>query len=332
MCSMRLIPKENHLIREAYDDFILSRRAALLSDATIVFYEYTVGGFVKNAEISDPSQINSRLVRDYLTRVRESGVSSSTVHGHARGIRAFVRFLHAEEYVEKQIQVTMPRVEVKPMRLLSEEELGKVLKVCRRPRDKALILFMVDTGLRRSEVLYLDWLDVDIARGVVNVRRTKNKKPRSVFIGAKTRRALMKYRRTVSHVDNQPLFQTVSGRRFESSGLRQVFRRISERAGIKFSAHDLRRTFATLSLRNGMNPLHVQSMLGHSSLEMTRRYIQLVKDDLIQAHSEHGPIDGYLFDVARLSLSRLVRLPVRSGCNGSVDRKDCRLRWAGFAA
>ena len=293
MHSVHLVPRNDPLIQEAYQDFILSRRAALLSDATIVFYEYTVGGFVQKAEISVPNQINSRLIRKYLTQVRARGVSSSTVHGHARGIRAFVRFLFAEEYIEKQIQVTMPRVEVKPMRVLSEEELGKVLKACRRPRDRALILFVVDTGLRRSEVLYLDWLDVDIASGVVNVRRTKNKKARSVFIGAKTRRALMKYRRTVSHGDNQALFQTLSGRRFESSGLRQVFRRISDRAGIKFSAHDLRRTFATLSLRNGMNPLHVQSMLGHSSLEMTRRYIKLVIDDLIKAHSEHGPIDGY---------------------------------------
>jgi len=293
VCSMRLIPKEDHLIQEAFEDFILSRRAALLSEATIVFYEYTVGGFVTNVRISAPSQIDSRLTREYLTQVQERGASSSTIHAHARGIRAFVRFLHAEKYIEKQIQITMPRVEVKPMRVLNDEELDKVLTACRRPRDKALILFMVDTGLRRSEVLFLNWSDIDISSGIVNVSKTKNKKPRSVFIGAKTRRALLKYRRTISHGDDQPLFQSVSGRGFRSSGLRQVFRRISERAKIKFSAHDLRRTFATMSLRNGMNPLYVQSMLGHSSLEMTRRYIQLVKDDLMEAHAEHGPIDRY---------------------------------------
>lgn len=134
-----------------------------LSEATIDFYDYTAGNFVRNLEISEPAEINSRLIRVYRKQVRERGVSSSTVHGHARGIRAFVRFLYAEEYVEKQIQVTMPRVEVKPMRVLSEEELGKVLKACRRPRDRALMLFMVDTGLRGSDVLFLDWLDVDIA-------------------------------------------------------------------------------------------------------------------------------------------------------------------------
>ncbi len=128
----------------------------------------------------------------------------------------------------------------------------------------------------------------------MNVRKTKNKKARSVFIGIKTRRALLRYRRTISHEDNDPLFQTYSGTRLKPSGLRQVLRRIGEKSGIKFSAHDLRRTFATLSLRAGMNVLHLQSLLGHSSLEMTRRYVEMVREDLSEAHKEHGPIDHFL--------------------------------------
>ena len=73
-----------------------------------------------------------------------------------------------------------------------------------------------------------------------------------------------------------------------------MIRRISEKSGIPFSAHDLRRTFATLSLKAGMNVLHLQSLLGHSSLEMTRGYVQMVKDDLNEVHRAHGPIDTFL--------------------------------------
>jgi integrase/recombinase XerD len=76
------------------------------------------------------------------------------------------------------------------MRVLSPDELRLILKVCKKPRDKALILFLVDTGLRRSEAYSLNWIDVDIPTGIVNVRKTKSKKARSVFIGVKTRRAL----------------------------------------------------------------------------------------------------------------------------------------------
>jgi len=151
----------------------------------------------------------------------------------------------------------------------------------------------VDTGLRRSEACSLSWSDVDIPSGVVNVHRNKNKKARSVFIGVKTRRALLRYRRSISPEDNDALFQTQTGTRLTPSGFRQVLRRISEKSGIPFSAHDLRRTFATLSLKAGMNVLHLQSLLGHSSLEMTRRYVQMMKDDLVEAHKAHGPIDSF---------------------------------------
>ena len=115
-----------------------------------------------------------------------------------------------------------------------------------------------------------------------------------MFIGVKTRRALLRYRRTVSHEDNDPVFQTQAGTRFTPSGFRQVIRRISEKSGIPFSAHDLRRTFCTLGLRAGLGIFHLQSILGHSSLSMVRRYSMLVEEDLKKAHNEYGPIDTFL--------------------------------------
>jgi len=297
VCSLRLVPKENHLILESYTDFLLSRKASLLSPKTIEFYEYTTGGFIHylcKECVFEPEKITSSHVRGYLSEVNSRKVTSATVHAHARGTRAFLRFLNEEGYISTPINVKMPRVEQKQMRVLSPDELKQILGICKKPRDKALILFLVDSGMRRSEARSLNWIDVDIPSGVVNIRRSKNKKARSVFIGVKTRRALLRYRRTISHEDNDPLFQTQSGTRLTPSGFRQVIRRISEKSDIPFSAHDLRRTFASLSLKAGMNVLHLQSLLGHSSLEMTRRYVKIVKDDLSEAHRENSPIDRFL--------------------------------------
>ncbi len=60
----------------------------------------------------------------------------------------------------------MPRVEQKKMRVLSVDELSMILKVCKKPRDNVLILFLVDSGMRRSEARSLDWIDVDIPSGL----------------------------------------------------------------------------------------------------------------------------------------------------------------------
>lgn len=67
--------------------------------------------------------------------------------------------------------------------------------------------------------------------------------------------------------------------------------RLSDTSGLKVTAHALRHTFATLSLRSGMSPLHLQGLLGHADLTMVRRYVQMVEDDLVTAHEKHGPVD-----------------------------------------
>src|SRR5271157_3382869 len=92
--------------------------------------------------------------------------------------------------------------------------------------------------------------------------------------------------------DNAPLFQTRGGTRFTGRGLMLVFRRLFKRTRIHVTPHALRRTFVILSLRAEMDVLHLQAMLGHSSLEMVQHYAQMVDDDLLQAHKAHSPMDN----------------------------------------
>ena len=164
------------------------------------------------------------------------------------------------------------------------------MKAC-NVRDRVIVLFMVDSGLRRAEVIAVNWGDVDMQSGLVRVRRGKGKKDRSSVIGATTRRALLAYRRTVSNTDNMPLFQTREGRRFASDGFIQIFNRIKKHTWIHVSPHVLRRTFAILALRAGMNALHLQNLGGWASLDMVQHYAQMIDEDLLQEHKAHSPID-----------------------------------------
>jgi site-specific recombinase XerD len=297
MHHLHLITQSSQRIREAYQDFILSRKAALYSPRTIQFYEETTGGFISwllSNGLSDPNDLTSRHVRTYISGVASRGISDATVHKHARGIRTFVRFCHAEGYSKELVIFTMPKVGKKRHPVLSPDEVKQLIDACTNPRDKGMILVLLDTGIRASELLALDWKDVDISTGLIRLRSGKGKKPRSVIIGTHTRRVLLAYRRTVPNDTNSPLFQTVDNHRLRYHGLRSALRRVGKRAGIKIGAHMLRRSFATLSLRAGINPIHLQALMGHSSLEMTRRYIQMIDDDLIDAHREYGPVDKFL--------------------------------------
>jgi integrase/recombinase XerD len=221
-------------------------------------------------------------------------VSPSTVHASARAVRAWVRFLEAEGYLEHAPRFDMPKVPPKAQAVLSPEEVRRLLAACTSERDKCLVLFLLDTGARRAEAVGVDWSDVNLQTGVVRLRQTKGGKPRAVILGARSRRALLRYRRRVAHADASPLFQTSDGLRLGYAGLREVLRRAGRRAGVKVTPHALRRTFATLALRGGMNLLHLSALMGHADLTMLRRYAVVVEEDLRKSHEEHGPVDSLL--------------------------------------
>lgn len=289
-------------LHDAYTDFILSRQAIQCTRATLEFYKHTAGAFLswlESQSVTSPEQVTGRLIRQYIAELSDRGKKDTTLHAHARAIRTLVIFWHTENYIPALIKFEMPKLLKKRLPVLSADELSKVIAACPNPRDKALILFMADSGLRRAETIALNWNDVDMASGLVTVKRGKGGKARSAVIGANTRRAILQYRRTLKDVsDNAPLFQTREGGRFVSDGFIQIFNRLKKHTGIHVTPHSLRRSFVILSLRAGMDVLHLQAMLGHTSLTMTMHYAQMVDDDLLQSHKQHSPIDN----LARLKM------------------------------
>src|SRR5262249_28474960 len=136
------------------------------------------------------------------------------------------------------------------------------------------------------------WGDVDMQTGLVKVKHGKGGKDRSAVISAKTRRALLAYRRGIGKfADATPLFQTHAGTRFTANGLLRIFSKVRKQTGIHITPHALRRTFTILALRAGMNPLHLQALAGWASSDMLVHYAQMVDEDLLQAHNQHSPVD-----------------------------------------
>jgi integrase len=233
-------------------------------------------------------------VRACLTAQKELGVADASVHGFARGVKAMLRFFDDEGYIDKAPKFAMPKVSKERPKVLSPDDVKRLLLACRHgrntERDKALVLVLLDTGVRRSELVNIRWGDVDLKSGTIRVRgkSAKARNFRTVIVSANTRRALLKFRRTVEHDVGDSLFGLTG------TGARQVLRRLEERTGIHATPHDFRRTFTTLCLRDGMDVLTLQGLMGHVTLEMTRQYIRLVDEDLQRAHRKHGPVDRWL--------------------------------------
>ena len=251
----------------------------LCSPETIDFYRRMLKPFLALANGTQPS---NRLVREFLSSVAERGVSSATVHAHARAVRAFLRFAYEEDWIEEPVTVRMPRVEQKRMEVLSREDARKVLSVA-GTRDRALVMTLIDSGLRRGEALALDCRDVDLQTGAVYVRRGKGGKPRVTYVGAKTRRALLRWGGGHRSSAIFPL---------TPSGAATLMARLSRKSAVHITFHKCRRTFASWALREAIDLLSLQRLLGHSSFQMVRRYAYQSESDLRAAHSRAAPIDN----------------------------------------
>jgi site-specific recombinase XerD len=277
----------------AWTDFILSRQAIQCSATTMRFYKVTAGRFItwlENQGITAPDQVTARHVRQYLALYADK--SDWYLNGHARAIRTLLRFWHKEGYLPQPITFDMPKVRQKRLPFLTAEQVKQVLAVC-NTREKTITLLIVDSGLRRQEVCNLKRSDIDLQTGVIRVRQGKGRKDRIVVIGATTRRALLKYwRECPNQADDAPAIQTDTGQQMTGYGLQSLLRRLSKKSGVRFSAHALRRTFATLSLKNGMDLVSLQTLLGHSNISTTRQYIQWLESDLLEAHRRHSPVDN----------------------------------------
>lgn len=130
----------------------------MVAGQTIVFYNGTAGKFVKfllGNRKSDPEEITSRDIREYLNTYIKRGCKESYVHGHARAIRAFLRFILQEGYVPKVLKFQMPASgNNQHLPHLTDEELDLVLDACdesREPYPKSCTLFLVFIVILRDE-------------------------------------------------------------------------------------------------------------------------------------------------------------------------------------
>jgi integrase/recombinase XerD len=194
--------------------------------------------------------------------------------------------------------VDKPRSRRPPPHPYTLDEVRRMLASCdggqNAERDRTIVLLMLDTGLRVSELCAADVRDYDSRRGQLVIRHGKGDKQRSVYLGDTSRRQLWRY-----HADRQPrasdpLITTRSGKRFTRTAMRLLIVRLGRRADVDGATpHRFRHTFAISFLRNGGNLFALQEMLGHSTLEMVRSYARLADVDVAQAQRRASPADNW---------------------------------------
>jgi site-specific recombinase XerD len=192
-----------------------------------------------------------------------------------------------------------PKVSRKVVSTLSDKEIGAILNTFSispsDARNQTLFMVLLDTGLRIGELVNLKVDDVHMDEGYLKVMG-KGKKERIVPIGNNAQRALQRYlfrfRPKSANALNNNVFLSNSSQPLTENSMKLMFSRLAHRSGVyRLHAHLCRHTFATRFLINGGDVFSLQQILGHSTLEMVRRYVNLASNHIAIQHQKYSPLD-----------------------------------------
>lgn len=279
---------------DLFAQFVKERRFLdNVTDKTIQWYWQSWKAYKRTV---GTETIDKLVLIEFVVKLRESGISVTSVNVYTRAINSFLSWLYEGRHTADHLKIKQIKEDKKIIQTLSDQQIKALLswkpKSFYQWRLYAIVCLVLDTGVRIQEALTLERSNLDFENLLITVMG-KGKKERIVPMSFELRKVLWKFSKM--H-DFDRLFTTRRGGKIEYHNTLDDFKSLCEKlsiTGVRCSFHTLRHTFAykyaqsfarmTGSAENGI--LHLQKQLGHTSLTMVRRYVELQPEDLKAAHT-----------------------------------------------
>jgi integrase/recombinase XerD len=286
-------------VEEHFEKFIKDKRyLANLSELTILSYRLAFRRWVEAVGKEMPNQDN---ISTYVIGMRERGLSPVTCNISIRSFNSFLSWL--AERGGKTLRIKTLKTEKKKMRTFSDAQIRDLLtwKPNKSSKNEARIFvvlrFMLDTGTRINEALTLEMSKVDLDNMLVTVRGKGNKQ-RTIPISIEMRKSLYTYmeKHRQSIFPSPYVFCTSNGNPWSYQNARRELLKICEKIGVNVNDidgmfHSFRRKFARNYVRHGGNVMYLMQVMGHSTLQMTKAYVEAEDEDLQDAHYKTSMLD-----------------------------------------
>jgi len=216
----------------------------------------------------------------FIEHEQDRGMQPNTVSTRLRWLYAFVRYLVDREVAHPDLMKRKLRVKVPEAlpRAIDPEDVQQFLAVIENPRDRAMILVLLRTGMRIGELLATRMSELNLReKQIIIMEAEKTRVGRVAYLSEDACKALRVWL-NMRDPAKERLFYGQGRQRLSYTAVRVRFAKYLEAAGLAhkgYSLHCLRHTCATELLNAGMRLECLQQLLGHSSIEMTRRYARL---------------------------------------------------------
>ena len=289
MKKMKMTVSDKVTFEEGCNKYLDNCRQRNLREGTINHYKQSYTQFYKYFDANMPVEnFTSDMYKQYVVFLRNTLQNDVSINSYLRDLITTLHFLMSEGYVEpfKMQAIKVDRTNVETY---SDEELRTLLqkpniKKCSFTEYQSWVMtnFLFSTGIRQRSLMYIKVKDIDFDNNVVYVNVTKNRKPLLVPINQTMAHILneyLKYRKYKSKEDF--LFCNVFGEQLVKSTCYHMLYEYNKRRGVETTGiHRYRHTFARQWILNGGNVVSLSRLLGHSSLQITQNYVNLLVSDV----------------------------------------------------
>ncbi len=298
-------------------DFLNDCRLRGMTYYSILSYSSALRSFRKHMEsigIGDVLKIDKNAARGYLTEIRENRkLCISTIENHLSCISAFLDYLVYEDVIESNVALQVRKRYVRrykaetpddshSRKLVTVVQLKELVDSILNPRDKAIIVLLAKTGIRRGELVSIDVEDVDFAEMKIRLKPKAKRSNRLVLFDEECARVLQEWldvRKRYARKDEPALFVTVSGGRTNRTKVYEIVTDHAARLGLHnpsskrledhFTPHCLRHWFTTYLRRSGMPREMVQELRGDIRGEAIDIYYHIDDEELRNQYLRHIP-------------------------------------------
>ncbi|WP_133243511.1 tyrosine-type recombinase/integrase [Pueribacillus theae] len=293
-----MFKEKKSTLKEALQFVLLTKKLEKKSYWTIRDYRQRITEFINFLEEEYPDlefveEVSADHLKHYIEQMDERNLSNTTVNGKLRYLKAFFNVAISEKLVDKEFEnpmdgLTLRKESFNNSRHIAVPALDKLLdhtdkRTFLGMRNYMCMILMLGTGIRPSEMLALDVDDCKDSHIIVREEVSKSRELRILPLATGAQREMYKYLQIKGDWGGNILFPNYEGNRLSTRGLGEALKKIADEVGIDrnlIHTYAFRHTFAINYLRRGGDLFKLQRLLGHTTLEMTRRYIRWDISDL----------------------------------------------------
>jgi integrase/recombinase XerD len=242
-------------------------------------------------------EITQDVFDDFVFSQLELGKRTTTINSILRGLRVFFKFCAEREYME-ELSIKLLKDDAELKEPYTDAELRKLLV---RPKSNrwneyrswAMINYLVATGNRARTIVNIKISDVNFDENTIHLRAMKNRHQQIIPLSPALKEVLEEYLSAWKWSFDDYLFPSSSGGQLATTSFQQAIRKYNAERGVsKTSIHLFRHTFAKNFILAGGGLVQLQMLMGHSTLEMTRHYVNLYGADLGKDFERLNPLDN----------------------------------------